>query len=184
VTVSTDDQPVARADTAPAASGKPAPVKIASAWKRGWIGVAMAVVGTVAAFGVQYWLFMLWFDAQPDPNFMDNGLSYLAIGYLMMVPPMDLVMLLAAFAFAVPVTFSAKRRPGPPPFRALRWTLIATLVPAVVYFLFLGIGGTHLLLPLTAVPIMMVMASGVWFQTQWANRDLARAYGTPEAPRR
>jgi hypothetical protein len=62
--------------------------------------------------------------------------------------------------------------------------IITALIPAVVFFLFLGIGGTHLLLPMTAVPIMLVMAAGVRFQTRWANRDLARAYGTPEAPRR
>jgi hypothetical protein len=42
VTDSTDDKPAVRDAAAPAASGKPAPVKIASAWKRGWIGVATA----------------------------------------------------------------------------------------------------------------------------------------------
>jgi hypothetical protein len=31
--------------------------------------------------------------------------------------------------------------------------------------------------------MMVVMAAGVWFQTRWANRDLARADGTPETPR-
>jgi hypothetical protein len=184
MSVSTDDEPVARDATAPAASGKPAPVKIASAWKRGWIGAAMAVVGTLAVFAVQDRLFMLWFHNQPKPNFMDNGLSYLALGYFIYVPPTDLVMLLAAFAFVVPIAFSAKRRPGPPPFKVLRWTIIAALVPAVLFALFLGVGGTHLLFPLTAAPIMVAMAAGVWFQTRWANRDLARAYGTPEAPRR
>ena len=69
-------------------------MKIASSLKRGLIGVAMAVVGTVVVFAVQFGLFMLWFHSQPAPNFMDNGLSYLALGYFIFVPTMDLVMLL------------------------------------------------------------------------------------------
>jgi hypothetical protein len=156
-------------------SPKASPPTISKPWHRVGMGLLLALAMTLVVAFLQLGLFKIWFNALPErPNFTDNGLSYLAIGYLLFVPPIDFLLFAAVFAVAIPVSFGSRHRAGHPPFPVWQWTIVTALLTAVAFALFLGVGGTHLLLPLTALPAMAAMGLGVWTRTKLANEDLAR----------
>jgi hypothetical protein len=143
------------------------------------VGFLLAVAASVVVAVIQYNLFWVWFRSLSEqPDFLDNGLSYLALGYVLLVPAIDLALFVAAFAIAIPVSFSSRLHDAYRPFRVTRWVIITATLVAVVFALFLGVGGTHLLFPLTAVPAMAAMALGVWYLARRANDQLAGARGS------
>jgi hypothetical protein len=156
---------------------------IPSAWRHAGLGLLLAIAATVVVTVIQHNLFLIWFkNLAAQPDFLGTGLGYLAIGYFLLVPPIDFVLFGAVFAVAIPVSFSMRRDIGYPPrpvapFRVRRWMISSVALAAVVFALFLGVGGTHLLFPLTAVPAMAAMALGVWYMTRRANDQLAALPG-------
>ena len=177
--MSTDVEPKAHEDAEPITSDKPAPLKIAPTWMRVVLGLFIAVGATLVSFLIQVQVFQGWFRSLFDRPDLGNFVIRVAVG----VPVVDAVAFVGAFAVLVPSVFAVARARGRWPVLSGRWAIGAAFVTASG-FAFAYAGVIQGALILMAIPTVAGVAAGVWILLQRANRDLARAYGTPEATRR
>ncbi|MFO0990692.1 MAG: hypothetical protein U1E67_02015 [Hyphomicrobiales bacterium] len=144
-----------------------------SAWSRAGIGFLIGVCATIATAAMQIALFGYWFRHLPvRPDFTTNQLNYLSIGFFLFVPAFSLFMHLLVFAVFLPLAYARQRRlPGGA--IEMRLTIgISLLIEAVGSVFLIGWGGTHVLLAITALPLLAVTAFTGFFFVRMLNKSL------------
>jgi uncharacterized membrane protein YfcA len=170
---------VEHSEAVPAASATPAPVKIAPVWKRAVLGLFIALGATLMAVLFHLVIFPEWFQSTFDRPELGNLVIRVALG----VPAVSLVAFVCAFAVLPPAVFAVARSRRRWPVNSSRWSTGVGVATAACFALVYREGIVIPALILMAVPTVAGVMAGVWTLLQRTNKDLKRAYGTPEAPR-
>ena len=155
-----------------------------SAWSRAGIGFLISICAAVVTAAVQLALFDYWFGHLPvRPDFTTNQLNYLYIGFILFVPMFSLFMHSLVFAVFLPLAYARQRR-LPDGAIDLRLTIGTSLmVQAIGSVLLIGWGGTHVLLAITALPLLAVTAFTGFLFVRMLNKSLQHdGTGTTPAP--
>jgi uncharacterized membrane protein len=143
-----------------------------SVWRYALGGLLCTVFGVPLVVIAQRQMFEIWIRWQgTQPDFGDNGLSYLAIAVALVLPFIDLGVFIVVFLIAVPLTCSRHRFSGVEAIPVGRWILIACGIVAVLYALLLTSWFWRPLFLVLGGPVIAVMALGLWILLTRANSD-------------
>jgi hypothetical protein len=144
-----------------------------SPWSYVLRGLLWSIAGLPLVVGAQNWLFDLWLDRQEmQPDFSDNGLSYLALAIAFFLPIVDLAIFAALFLVAVPMTYARHKLSGSDAIRVWRWLVIACGSVAVLLALLMWSWVWRPLFLVTGGPLLAVILPGLWILLNRANSEL------------
>ena len=156
--------------------GKPLSLKMCMG-----IGALYAFFTAVFVAMAQISLFTRWVHSLDErPDFGGNGLNWLAIAERLLLPPFDFVLIAIPFILVFPLFHRGSQDASSHVLRGLIPFVLMLTVQFLACLKVVGWEGTHVLLAMTAGPLMVISTIGaIAFVRHLARRDEEAQRWTP-----